>query len=221
MSAGTGLNNHIVPWWPHEMGTFSALLALCEGNHRSPVDSPCKGPVTRALVFSLILAQTNGRTNNWSAGDLRHLGAHCDITVMGCIDDGRINPIWNYRIGCLLVLFLWHNIERCFCKETEPPKTKYLTDFLIFRDISMDGTRYVVLVRHMKHHSHSLVSMVVANILEPLGTKASTAITMTCMDRSLQSRRVSTASLMVAMLLRTKHVRQQICMDNRVYTGNT
>ena len=30
-------------WWCHQMETFSALLALCEGGHRSPADSPYKG----------------------------------------------------------------------------------------------------------------------------------------------------------------------------------
>ena len=30
-------------WWRHQMKTVSALLALCERNHRSPVDSPTKG----------------------------------------------------------------------------------------------------------------------------------------------------------------------------------
>ena len=29
-------------WWRHQMETFSALLALCEGNYRSPVDSLIK-----------------------------------------------------------------------------------------------------------------------------------------------------------------------------------
>ena len=30
----------IMPWWRHQMETFAALLALCEGNHQWPVDSP-------------------------------------------------------------------------------------------------------------------------------------------------------------------------------------
>ena len=34
------------------------------GIHRSPVNSPHKEPVTRALVFSLMLAETNGCKNN-------------------------------------------------------------------------------------------------------------------------------------------------------------
>ena len=43
-------------WWRHEMGTLSALLALCEGNHRWPVVSSHKGPVTLALMFSSMWA---------------------------------------------------------------------------------------------------------------------------------------------------------------------
>ena len=30
-------------WWRHQMETFSALLAICAGIHRSPVNSPHKG----------------------------------------------------------------------------------------------------------------------------------------------------------------------------------
>ena len=33
--------------------TFSVLLAICEGNHRSPVDSPHKGQWRGALMFFL------------------------------------------------------------------------------------------------------------------------------------------------------------------------
>ena len=38
-------------WWRHQMETFSALLALCGGNHQSPVDSPHKGQWRGALMF--------------------------------------------------------------------------------------------------------------------------------------------------------------------------
>ena len=63
------------------METFSTLLALCEGNQRSPVDSPHKGQWRRA-VFSLICAWTKGSANNRDAGYLRCHCAHYDITVM-------------------------------------------------------------------------------------------------------------------------------------------
>ena len=49
-----------VTWWRHQMKTFSALLALCERN--PPVDSPHKGQVHGALMFSLIYVCTNGWT---------------------------------------------------------------------------------------------------------------------------------------------------------------
>ena len=63
----------IVTWWRHQMETFSALLALCAGIHRSPVNSFHKGQWRGALVFSLICAWING---------LRRHGAHCDVIVM-------------------------------------------------------------------------------------------------------------------------------------------
>ena len=64
------------------METFSALLACCEGKHRSPVDSPHKGQWRGALMFSLLCTWTNGWVNSRDAGDLRHHRAHDDVTVM-------------------------------------------------------------------------------------------------------------------------------------------
>ena len=45
----------VVTWWRHEMGTFSALLAICAGN--SPVTA---GQLRGALMFSLICVWING-----------------------------------------------------------------------------------------------------------------------------------------------------------------
>ena len=47
-------------WWRHQMTTFSVLLAICEGNSPSPVNSPHKGQWRGALIFSLICAWING-----------------------------------------------------------------------------------------------------------------------------------------------------------------
>ena len=68
--------------WRHQMETFPALLALCAGIHRSPVNSPHKGQWRGALVFSLICAWINGWGNNRGAGDLRRHRAHYDVIVM-------------------------------------------------------------------------------------------------------------------------------------------
>ena len=69
-------------WWRHQMETFSVLLALCEGNHRSPVDSHHKGQWRGALTMSLICSWTNGWANNRDAGDLRCHHAHYNVNVM-------------------------------------------------------------------------------------------------------------------------------------------
>ena len=69
-------------WWRHQMEIFSALLAICAWNHRSPVNYPHKGQRRGALMFSLICAWINGWVNNREAGDLRHYIAHYDVTVM-------------------------------------------------------------------------------------------------------------------------------------------
>ena len=70
------------PWWRHQMGTFSALLALCVGIHRSSVNSPHKGHGRGALMLSLICAWIKGWVNNREAGDLRRHRTHYDVIVM-------------------------------------------------------------------------------------------------------------------------------------------
>ena len=65
------------------METFSALLAICAGIHRPPVNSPHKGQWRGALMFSLICDWINAWVNNREAGDLRSYRAHYDVTVMG------------------------------------------------------------------------------------------------------------------------------------------
>ena len=69
-------------WWRHQMETFSASLALCEGIHRSPVNSPYKDQSRGALMFSLICASINSWANNGHAVDLRRHRAHYDVIVM-------------------------------------------------------------------------------------------------------------------------------------------
>ena len=64
------------------METFSALLAICAGIHRLPVNSPHKDQWRGALMFSLIWAWINGWVNNREDGDLRCHRAHYDVTVM-------------------------------------------------------------------------------------------------------------------------------------------
>ena len=69
-------------WWRHQMETFSASLALCEGNPPVTGGFPSQRPVTRSLVFSLICAWTNGWANAWDAGDLRPHRARFDCNEL-------------------------------------------------------------------------------------------------------------------------------------------
>ena len=95
-----------MPWWRHQMETFSVLLALCEGNHRLPVDFPHKCQWRGALMLSLICAWTNGWANNRDARDLSCHCAHYDVTVM--MPTAR--PCWMGNVGrqLLLVSLSWH-----------------------------------------------------------------------------------------------------------------
>ena len=68
-----------LPWWRHQMETFSALLALCAGNTPGPVNSPHKSQWRGALMFSLICTRINDWVYNREAGDLRR---HYDVIVM-------------------------------------------------------------------------------------------------------------------------------------------
>ena len=78
------------------METFSALLALCAGIHRSPVNSPHKGQWRGALMFSFICAWLNGWVINREAGDLRRHRAHYGVIVM--LKDIFPDDIWIKRI---------------------------------------------------------------------------------------------------------------------------
>ena len=52
-------------WWRHQMETISVLLTLCEGIHRSPMDSPHKGQWREAFVFFAALEQTVKSRRRW------------------------------------------------------------------------------------------------------------------------------------------------------------
>ena len=64
--------------WKH----FPHYWPFVRGIHRSPVNSPHKGPWRGALMFTLICARINGWVNNREAGDLRRYCAHYDVIVM-------------------------------------------------------------------------------------------------------------------------------------------
>ena len=64
------------------METFSALLALGEGNPPGTGGFPSQRPVTRSFDAFFHLRLNNGWANNRDADELRRHRAHYDITVM-------------------------------------------------------------------------------------------------------------------------------------------
>ena len=71
----------LISWWRHQMETFSALLALCEGNSLGTGEFPSQSQWCESLMFSLIWARTNGWVNHRDAGELRRHCAYYDVTV--------------------------------------------------------------------------------------------------------------------------------------------
>ena len=69
------VSTYSASWWRHQMGTFSALLAIC-------ANSPHKGQWRGALMFSLICVWINDWVIDREAGDLRRYRAHYDVIVM-------------------------------------------------------------------------------------------------------------------------------------------
>ena len=65
-------NHDDVIQWRH----FPRYWPFVWGIQRSPVNSPNKGELRRALMFSLICAWINAWINNREADDLRHHRAH-------------------------------------------------------------------------------------------------------------------------------------------------
>ena len=69
-------------WRHHKWKHFPRYWPFMRRNHRSPVDSPHKGPWRRALMCVLICALTHGLANNRGIWDFRRHCAHYDVTVM-------------------------------------------------------------------------------------------------------------------------------------------
>ena len=76
--------------WCHQMETFSASLALCEGIPPVTGGSPHKGQWSGALMFSLICVWTNGWASNRDAGDLGCHCAHNGVTVLSALSVQRM-----------------------------------------------------------------------------------------------------------------------------------
>ena len=82
-----------ITWWRHQMETFSALLALCEGNTPVTGEFPSQRPVTWSfdVFFDLRLNKRLSKQPRfrWFKTPLRSLWSHCN----------SIKGLW-YKVTC-------------------------------------------------------------------------------------------------------------------------
>ena len=71
---------------------FPRYWPFVRGIHRSPVNSPHKGQLRGALMFSFTCVWMNGLVNNRKAGDLRRYRAHYDVILMQALT--LVEYIW-------------------------------------------------------------------------------------------------------------------------------
>ena len=74
-----------LPWWRHQMETFSALLAICAGNSSVPGEFPTQRPVTRSFDIFFDLRpnkQLSKRSWGWWFETLSwSLWRHCNVNL--------------------------------------------------------------------------------------------------------------------------------------------
>ena len=76
------VTNNNIPWWRHQMQTFSALLALCAGNSPFTGEFPSQRSVTRSFgVFFDLRLDKRLSKQSWGWWFRRHR-AHYDVTGM-------------------------------------------------------------------------------------------------------------------------------------------
>ena len=86
-----------IPWWRHQMETFSALLAICAGNSPVTGEFPAQRPVTRSFDVSLICVWIYKRLSKQSRGwwfetPSGSLWRHCNVRAK--YDTGPCRVTW-------------------------------------------------------------------------------------------------------------------------------
>ena len=102
------------------MGTFSALLALCQGNPSVTDGFPSQRARNAGLAvfFDAILNKQLSKQS--SVGDLRRHGGHCEVIVMGNIIITHVHGFFdtdfhevNWHLGQVGSKINWESEDRC------------------------------------------------------------------------------------------------------------
>ena len=136
----------------HQMGTFSALLALVWGIHRSPVNSPHKGQWRGALMFSLMRARINGWVNNREAGDWRRHRTHYDVSIMLVC------------FAAIIVQLIY--IEQCHFNLPFPIPIQFriVDDWPNWRNLNLQAKQMWYILVEMRLKYFSVITSVIADV---------------------------------------------------------
>ena len=133
----------------HHMETFSALLALCDGN--SPVTGkfPSQRPVPWNFDVFFICSGTNGWANHRGVGDLRCHRAHYGITVtcLFCIGLFKLTTCLAPRHVWFIVMFipLRLKIGAGRWNLTDPDlKMRWMNSYGVWHTISANNGRQAI-----------------------------------------------------------------------------
>ena len=157
------------PWWRHEMETFSALLALCEGTSPVTGEFPSQRPVSRSFgdFFDLRLNKRLSQQSRrlWFETPSRSLWRHCN--VMEWVKTGEKGYLkWS---SCLHI-----------CVSCRAPRhhisISHRTSFSLIRRL------YTLVIRATKHFEVEIGlfqdnqgNIITADVLAPWGYRASAA----------------------------------------------
>ena len=94
-------------------GNISALLALCAGIHRSPMNSPHIGQWRGALMFFFYLGLNKRLSKNPGDGDFRRYRSHYDVTVMYTyiyMSDSSHDIQWILVCKCAMIIKMKYKV---------------------------------------------------------------------------------------------------------------
>ena len=104
-----------IPWWRHQMETFSALLALCAGNSPVTGEFPAQRPVTRSFDVFFDL-RPNKRLSKqswgwWFETPFGSLWRHCNGSRIDLKRSSNLVMLHRYSWNCIWLLLYLLSLE--------------------------------------------------------------------------------------------------------------
>ena len=128
-------------WWRNQIGTLSALLALCAGNSPVTGEVPSQRPLTQSFdVFIDRCLNKRLIKQSW-AGYLGRNRAHYDVTVMNIEQhrrdggmDGRTDKLETWDAIALIITSLWWKtiiewLKRKYSQNVPAVSWKFISSF--------------------------------------------------------------------------------------------